>query len=80
MKEETPTALSAKKLIAHCEEIFTTFDDKIGRLAAHAESYFSKHKIANQDDVTFVTQVAYGCVRCKRLIKALLNSFYHANR
>ena len=66
-------------LIKWCVELNTSFNDGACTLDAHADEFFARKRIANEEDATFLRQVLYGVTRFRGLIDAVVQSFYHNN-
>jgi len=73
---DEPKRLEVGELVRLCEEVVRTFNPGRTTVDTHTEEYVAANKVHDADDVRFIQQVMYGCVRYKRLLKIFISSLY----
>jgi hypothetical protein len=68
------------ELCSLCEAIYTSFNAAATTPDTHMEEFLAKHRIGFPGDRQFICQVFYGMTRYKKLLHALIQGFYFANR
>lgn len=72
--------LPLPELCSMCESIYTSYNAAATTPDTHMEEFLAKHRIGFPGDRQFICQVFYGMTRYKKLLHALIQGFYFANR
>lgn len=73
---DEPARLGVAELVRRCEEIVSTYHAGRTTVDTHTDEYLSEHGIVEPEDVCFLQQVMYGCVRYRRLLKIMTSSLF----
>jgi hypothetical protein len=65
------------ELLDRCIDAYKSFKAGATTIDAHAEDFVSSQGITDAADSMFIKEVAYGCVRYKKMLKVILTALYY---